>query len=219
MDVSKGMNDRDFLRSFETTLERGMESVPLPAREPVGARYRAAGPIVRHGATRATVAIASVGLALLMSVVAAAAVERKSPITIVSTAVQSIEVQLDQILSPGPAAEPIRSAGPGDPTGSGGGEGNARPGSTPVLVPLPGPEQPASGQAASPSDGPTVIPSDSPAPVPYTSPTPSPSDSPTPDPGASPPATGQETVSVSPAPTPSPAATPDPTNSQNSGPN
>jgi hypothetical protein len=122
------MNDRDFMRSIETTLERGMESVPLPATEPVSARYRDARPIVRRGATRATFAVAAVGLALLTSVGAAAAAENKSPITIVSTAVQSIEVELGQILSPAPAAEPIRTITQGESNGSGGGEGNAQSG-------------------------------------------------------------------------------------------
>jgi hypothetical protein len=216
--MTEDMNDRDFMRSIETTLERGMESVPLPALEPVGARYRDARPIVRHGATRATLAVAAVGLALLTSVGAAAAAENESPVTIVSTAVRSIEVELEQILSPGPAAEPVRTITHGDSNGSSGGEGNAQPGSTPVIVPLPSPEQPASGPAATPSDVPALSPSGNPTPAPSTEPTPIASDSPTPDPGSSPPATGQDTGSANPAPVPSPAATPDPPTSQNSGP-
>jgi len=212
--MSERMSEK-FMERVETILDRGMASVPLPAPEPVHARYRmAADRAVRRPATRVVVGMAAIGVALLTSVVGAAAVERESPITVVSTAIHSIGVQFENLLNPAASAPAVEPAA-GTPPGAGGTGGNPQPTSAPVTVPLPSPEpgvappqagQPTPNPSPALSDSPAPAPSDSPAPTPSANPTPGPSDNPTPSPGGG--STGENVVGST--PTPSPAPTPDP---------
>jgi hypothetical protein len=176
------MNEPDFTDRLETSLERGLALVPLPAREPVNARYRiAAAKIGRRHAPRLTFAIAAVGLALFTSVVAAGA-SGTSPATVVSGAVHRVVVFVEQMTTPGqpvppaPPSEPeLRPAGVPEPTASG---------QEPVTTP--GDGYRASPPAESPSPAPAAEPSPAPRSEPPTAPMEEPSPAPIEEPAPRP---------------------------------
>jgi len=98
------MNDRDFTNRLEASLNRGMPTVPLPAVEPVNARYRMTTSTAgRRSMPRLTIAVAAVGLALLMGLVAAAA-SGTSPAILLSTTVDKVIVFVEQVTTHGVSA-------------------------------------------------------------------------------------------------------------------
>ncbi|HEV2033261.1 MAG TPA: hypothetical protein VGU71_03530 [Candidatus Dormibacteraeota bacterium] len=144
------MSESDFTRRLEARLQRGMASVPLPAAAPANARYRiATSQVGRRQVRRFTIAFAATGLALLTSLLVAAA-SGTSPAALASAAVHTIDVMVEQ------AAAVV----------------TGKPAPT---VPA---HQTVADPTPSPSDDPTPSPSDDPTPSPSDDPTPSPSDSP-----------------------------------------
>jgi hypothetical protein len=109
------MIERRFTRRLEANLERGLASVPLPAAAPASARYRISAPrVARRRVPRLGVAIAGIGLALVISLAAASGTR---PTELMSVAVNSIQVLVEKITRPasGNPAPPkaLRKAAPG----------------------------------------------------------------------------------------------------------
>lgn len=125
------MNDRDFTNRLETSLNRGMASVPLPAVEPANARYRiAASNAGRRPISRLTVVVAAVGMALLLGLAGSAA-SGAGPAYLLSATVHEVVVFVEQQTIPAEPAPAPPTSETSVPTASASSESGPEPATAP----------------------------------------------------------------------------------------